>query len=174
MTLVSGGSVFLQGDLRATPQFEIYTGVEESFKNGPTGVFYIKLGVSNYPYHREKWETEGASLRQTFVKHLARGTCVWVLKENDTQDWVPARWSKCSAQRRGWAWRRKEGWLCKKQLCVKTAPTSLSPLLPGNIGNSSVSLSEMLCNIPQTRLEGMLSWAWVFAPSVWPVDIFPY
>ena len=54
MTLVSGGSVFLQGDLRATTQFEIYTGVEESFKNGLTGVFYIKLGVSNYPYHSEK------------------------------------------------------------------------------------------------------------------------
>lgn len=47
MTLVSGGSVSLQGDLRGTAQFEIYTGVEGGFNNGLTGVFYIKLGVRN-------------------------------------------------------------------------------------------------------------------------------
>lgn len=47
MTLVSRGSVSLQGDLRGTAQFEIFTGVEGSFTNGLTGVFYIKLGVSN-------------------------------------------------------------------------------------------------------------------------------
>lgn len=47
MTLVSRGSVSLQGDLRGTAQFEIFTGVEGSFTNGLTGVFYIKLGVNN-------------------------------------------------------------------------------------------------------------------------------
>lgn len=52
---------------------------------------------------------------------------------------------------------KTEGRVIEQKAAVcQNGPTSLSPLLPGNLGNSSLSLSEMLCSIPQTRFEGML------------------